>query len=615
MFNHQNTTGFDFRNHSIPVRADEARTAAVCTNAQGDTRLAIAARGYVLIVDPRSQSSRQVHFPDNNRSYPYASISSRNGMFYVGAGSFLLGLDPFAARFTVCIDTGLDELVGFSLTEDEDGVIYTASHPTCRLLMFEPASGKLTDLGRLDRQEDYPYSLAVDSDGWLYAGIGTEQCLVVAREPRSGEVRILLSGEHGTSGTGVARLGVDGEVYGQLALSDAGGSQPWFRLCRGIAVPVPDREVAASEYSGSGFGAVHRRFPAPWRLLRFSLPDKEAAVLDEASGHEHVFPLSYHSDGADISPLAAGPDGKLYGTSNHPMHFFRYDPGTDQLEDLGGKLMGTPGNVCAYAVQGGILTGAAYAGGFVYLIDVRKPWQKEGPADTHNPRLVTAIPEIYRPRCALAHPDGEHVIFGGYGGYGVVGGGLYIYNVQNGAGQVLPSDRLIPHHSTLCIVPLPGGDLLCGTTIEAPGGGKPKEAEARLYRLDWQRKEVIYSEVPIEGEQSVALMEIDDSGLVHAFTDTVHFVYDPQARRVLSRHNIEAWGHTVRQGLVKGGDGHIYGVRSQAIFRISAGSHEPVLLTRPPVEITAGLVMLGRRLYFASNENIWSVSLQQYQKV
>ncbi|TMV44924.1 hypothetical protein FE783_30850 [Paenibacillus mesophilus] len=595
--------------HGTPVQADEGRTAAICTNNRGDTRLVIAARGYAVIVDPQEGTSKQVHFPANNKDYPYASLSSRSGMFYVGAGNLLMALDPFAGRFVDCCEAGHSgEAVGFSLAEDSGGTIYAASYPTCRLHEYVPSSRTLTELGRLDVQEDYPFHLAVDRDGWVYAGIGTERCVISARDPENGEVRLLVVGEDRVSGKGIVRLGSDGEVYGRLAPSSISEPQPWFRLKRGAAIPISDREVADSDYTGTGFQTVHRRFPAPWRLLRYSLPDKEAVVMNETCGRELLLPLSYESEGADLSPLAAGPDGNLYGTSNHPLHLYRYDPQADVLQDLGGRWTEKNGNICAYAIQGNWIAGAAYAGGHVFIIDTSRPFHQE-PGEAENPRLVASVPEIYRPRCALAHPDGEHVIFGGYGNYGVVGGGLYIRNLADRTEQVLTPDRLIRHHSTMCIVPLPGGDLLCGTSVEAPGGGKPKDTEGRLYRLDWRTKEVVYSEAPIPGAREIALMEIDSAGLVHAFTDKLYFVYDPQARRVLRQEEIAALGGLVRQGLVKSEAGRIYGLRGQAIFTIDTDTCRLVCLLKPPHKITSGLALLNDRLYYASGKQLWSMRL------
>jgi hypothetical protein len=606
-----------FTDHGVPVPANEGRTAAICTNREGETRLVIAARGYVVIVNPQERTSLQVPFPEQHVDYPFASYSSEDGMFYVGAGGMFMVLDPFRGRFTDYARPGLPgEIVGFCFAEDGRGTIYTASYPQCRLMKYEPERKTLTVIGQLDAEEKYPFSLAVDAYGWIYGGIGTERKTIAAVDPVTLQARSLVPDGERRKGQGKVHRGADGRVYGYYD-TESGGSEPrWYRLEQGRMSPVTAEQVAKSAYSGTGFETVHRAFPHPWVLLEMSLAEKEVVLLDQSSGQSFPVRLSYETDGADLSPLVAGPDGRIYGTSNHPLQLYRYDPHFGAVENFGGKAIekGGGGNICAYAVLGGRIAGAAYAGGHVHLIDTTRPIVTDAAAEGRNPQLVASQEAIYRPRCALAHPDGEHAVFGGYAGYGAIGGGLYIRNVTTGEDELLPNERLVPYHSTVCMVALPGGDLLCGTSVEAPGGGKPKETEGRLYRLDWQAKRVVYSEVPVQGEPEVALMEIDGQGKVHAFTAKHYFVYDPMSRQVIHTENIEEMGGVVRNGLVKDEAGHIYGVRTRTVFRIDTGSFKLVPLHAEPPAITAGLAYVDGRLYFASGKRLWSMAIPGYQR-
>ena len=171
----------EFMVHGIPVEADEERTAAFCTRGD-DTRLVIAAKGFVLIIHPVTGSAKQVFFPDHNKEYPFSSFSS-NGLFYTGAGQMLLVLDPFLEEFIfhTVIDNG-EEIVGFSFAEDEAGDIYFTSYPHCHLLRYCPKSHEVTDYGSMDESEKYPGSTAVDRKGWVYIGIGTEHKNLVDRK-------------------------------------------------------------------------------------------------------------------------------------------------------------------------------------------------------------------------------------------------------------------------------------------------------------------------------------------------------------------------------------------------------------------------------------------------
>src|SRR5690606_4275613 len=160
---------------------------------QGEARLVIAARGYVVIVDPHDRSCKQVPFPEQLVDYPFASYSSEGGMFYTGAGDMFMVLDPFAGLFIDYVRPGLPgEIIGFSFAEDSDGAIYCASYPLCRLFKYNPGIRTLTAIGRLDPEEQYPFSLAIDRYGWIYGGIGTERSTIAALKPHTSQAHSLV---------------------------------------------------------------------------------------------------------------------------------------------------------------------------------------------------------------------------------------------------------------------------------------------------------------------------------------------------------------------------------------------------------------------------------------
>ena len=80
--------------------------------------------------------------------------------------------------------------------------------------------------------------------------------------------------------------------------------------------------------------------------------------------------FDYTSEGAGITSLIAGPDGRIYASTCHPMHFVAYDPEQDQLEDWGPVPRIGGGNFCAMAVQGPYVFAGAYCGGFFYQYNI-----------------------------------------------------------------------------------------------------------------------------------------------------------------------------------------------------------------------------------------------------
>ena len=57
----------------VVVDVAEGRTAAVCVNDDGDSRLVVAARGWALVVDPLTSGCDQLTFEEYE--YPYASMA------------------------------------------------------------------------------------------------------------------------------------------------------------------------------------------------------------------------------------------------------------------------------------------------------------------------------------------------------------------------------------------------------------------------------------------------------------------------------------------------------------------------------------------------------------
>jgi hypothetical protein len=608
-----------FTDYGAAAKAAESRTAAVCANGAGDERVVIAAKGFLLIVDPADGSARQVPFPDGNREYPYQCFADSGGRFYTGAGPMLLVLDPFRGEYVDCLRAGSDgELVGFSFAEDGKGAVYFTAYPTCRLFRYDPASGTVEACARLDEREQYPNHLAVDEHGWVYAGIGTARKNIVAYHPPSCELRSLVPDAERTRGMGYVHQSAGGRVYGHWALDDLreGGAARsetyrWMRFREGRTEPVPWHEVEPSLYSGEGFGQFHRQLTGEWRVVRHDLAERTLLLASAAGGRTRAVPLAYACEGAQLSPLAAGPDGRIYGTTNHPLQLFRFDPHTGELVNFGGRAVegGAGGNICAYATAGSLLAGAVYPGGQLVALDVNEPLVFEG--ERRNPRRLTAHEEIFRPRCLLAHSDGRHLIYGGFPGYGAAGGGLCLYRLDTGEETLIPHDRLVPYHSTLCLAEGSAGDVYGGTSVETPGGASPRDTRAKLYRLNWRSRFVEQVWEPLDARE-IAWIAVDGAERIHGMTsEAVYFVFDPRGGRLLQAQDLSGWGRPVRAGMVRADAGRLYGALSGALYEVDLALGRAVRIVRTPVPVTAGLALAGNRLFFGSGAHLWSYAWRE----
>ncbi|WP_043930800.1 hypothetical protein [Bacillus sp. EB01] len=601
-----------FMDHGIPVQAEEERTAAFCIK-EGQTRFVIAAKGFALIVDPETGASRQVLFPDGNKEYPYSSFSSK-GLFYTGAGNMLLVLDPFLEEgfvFSKAIDNG-EEIVGLSFAEDRQGFIYFTSYPHCHLLRYSPESKEIVDYGSMDPVEKYAGSLAVDGEGWVYIGIGTEHKDIVAFHSVKGIKKSLVPKSERNKGAGYVYLGTDNAVYGHWQANDmreVNHSSRWLTFTEGTHQEISDTELPSSHFSGSGFQKVHRNNEAEHRVLSYSLSEGYAVFLNKEIGLSKRRKLLYHSDGTALSTLYSSPDGYLYGTSMHPLQLFRYEFITGEITNYGGEVIeeGGGGNIPAYASQGDYMIGVAYAGGKLYSFDLKQPI-----VQGKNPRLLLRTEDIHRPRCAISLRDNQHIAWGGFPGYGMVGGGLGIYNVETQKNIVVTHDRLVPNQSTISLGEMKTGEILGGTSIDTPGGARTSEKEARLYLFDRKLQKAADSFVPIAGAREIAQIFVDPFDRAHCLTDkSLYFVCNPFTQEVLFQKDVSDCGTIVRNGFAfERSSSTLFVLLNKAVLsiRIQEGALlEPNINMSLPLHATSGIAFYEGRIFYGSGSHLCSI--------
>lgn len=616
-----------FTDHGVAARVSESRGMIAAEDARGNRlilalamdRYAAAAgalRTSLLVIDAATGKTEQFWHPreDSPNGAAYALLKASTGRLYTTFGSEFVEFDVDARqwRFTQTAGTAM------SFAEAPDGRIYFATYPTSTLFSYDPQSRRLTSHGRLDPQEQYPSFLAVDDEGWVYAGIGTARSNLVAFHPKTGERRQLVAEAERRTGSGSVYIGIDGNVYGR-----GYPNGPVYRLQGGVAHPsaaIPPAEGAG----GISWGSSQPRFPSGGRVIDFNLPERRARVANP-DGTTVEITFDYASDGSEITRLVAGPDGRIYGSTSHPMHFIVFDPATQSLEDWGHIERIGGGNFPGMAAQGRYVVGGAYANGSLYAYDTTQPWNVSPIPSRSNPRLLAEYPgPISRPRTVHAYPDGKTVIMGGFAGYGLVGGGLAIYDLEENRGRLIPNHQFIPGHSAVTLRTLPTGELIGGTSVEAPGGGHPVATVAKLFIFDLATDTVVFEMEPVPdrtvfgtarlpGEREVVSLEVRDDGLVYGLTGgSQFFVFDPQRREVIHRANVSTWGSPVRtdQSFVKAPSGEIYAVLSRGILRVDPDTFAFEPIATPPTPITAGLALVDGVLYFASGSHFWSYRLE-----
>lgn len=595
-----------------PVTVDETRSAAVCRNKDGEERLVIAARGYSLVVHPLSGKCEQLAFPEGEGEYPYAAMSGSDGLFYTGAGQSVYVLDPFVpayiGRFIVPLG---EESAGFAFDEDEEGHIYTTTYPGSYLMKLDVLTGQCQTVTRLDSERKYAMSMAAGRDGWIYVGLGTTSPAIICFNPKDEAREVIARGSAGRANPGSGRVykGIDDRIYGWLPDPSFSESGQWYLLHEGIAKAVDEKDVAQSLYVGDGYKKLHRNLKGGRHFTEWELSDRQVTV-SEPDGTETVLPLCYDGGGTTLSPLFAGPDGQLYGTSNHPLHLYTYDADQHSLLNHGSGIIqqGGGGNIAAYASTGSKLIGAAYAGGRIHVLDTSKPLDTQNEWN-RNPKLIYADERVHRPRCAAAHPDGKYVLYGGFPGYGAVGGGLGIVDLESEQVRMLEHDQVIPAQSTVSLTTLSNGRIIGGSSIETPGGGEPAASEAVLYELDLASLTVEKQWVPISGAREISLLAASNDDLIYGLTsESVFFIFQLSKEQVIFQQELSSWGTVVRQGLIQTtyqGSPIILGLLSRVLFTVTPGTLEPVQIAVLPKEATCGIAHVKGGVYYGSGSELW----------
>jgi len=610
-----------YRDLGRVVNRAEPRSSSLVKASDGKFYLVICAKGFVVTVNLHTQEVVQTMFPEGLVAYPFNSIASKNGKIYLGAGKLFMEFDPVIHTFTFWSDIHGDEvsLNAWCLTESDDGIIYFGATGKTYLTGFKPETREFIEYGVIHPEQSYLGTMAIDKAGYLYCSFGTETNCIVAVELKTGKriplpiLKPTLPPNPYNGDSCEVYLATDGEVYGtfdgDLVAACYDPIKPWFRLYEGKLLEQKKEPFTNYILTNQYYG-VHCPYPEHPEIEAPDLFERRFTYVHPDTGETVTVELPYETIGADLSPVTEGPDGKIYGTTNHPYAFYRYDPKTEETEVYSGDYV-RPGNICGFAVQGDIIGGIAYCGGHLIRIDTTQPIAL-GWHDT-NPYYEGSFNEILRPRSACAMPDGKTMIFGGYNANGITGAGVLVYDSSTRACKVIENAKMLRYHSVMAMVPLSNTLLLCGSCIEAPCGGVVKAKEAEIFLYDLETESLLYSLVPVPGARTISHMKMDKAGIIHGITNnSIYFSYDIEHRKVSCTKDLSAYGRPVRDGMKSDADGTVYGLLSGGIYRIQSGATNPEILSVPPHPIDCGMALLDGKIYFGSNRShLWSYTIEK----
>ena len=170
--------------------------------------------GYeLLLIDVETGKAEEYPLPFPPGDHPFASILSSRNKFYTHFNSRFVEFDPATRAFTFCGKT--TPRMAMSMTEDDRGIIWSATYPNSGLVSFDPETREFKDHGYLYKQNwaQYPRSVAADDAGWIYLGIGSTRGQIIAFDPQSGAATPLVPEEQRVHGYSTVERDRDGKVY------------------------------------------------------------------------------------------------------------------------------------------------------------------------------------------------------------------------------------------------------------------------------------------------------------------------------------------------------------------------------------------------------------------
>ncbi|HZT43213.1 MAG TPA: hypothetical protein VFA07_13670 [Chthonomonadaceae bacterium] len=514
----------------------------------------------LVAYEPRTGKAKVWQNPEGGA---WAMETGPDGRLYLGTyfQGHILRLDPQTDRLDDLGQAIPGETYIWQLSLGPDGKLYGCTYPNAKLLQFDPATGKGVDLGRMDPVQNYGRTLCAAADGWVYCGIGSEKANLVAYNPQTKELRSLIPESERRPGFGQIERGADGFAYGTC-------NGKSYLLRDGAATPIT-------------------ALPPAMPRTRYR------------NGQEAVAPDTYPGRELPIFRLAAGPDGKVYGSSILPEYLLRFDPAEGKPVTMG-LIPGAE----AYSMlsAGGRLYIASYTGATLQIYDPAQPFTP-GTERTHNPSFYgQTAPRQDRPYDIALGADGN-IYLACVPSYGYHGGALSWYDPHTDTlGHVAEP---VKDQAVASVCALTDGLLACGTSTEGGPGTQPLAKEAVLFLWDPARQEKVFETVPLPGESIVANLTTGGDSLVYGATGSHLFVFDPQARRVLARTTL-AQGSVARAGLLTLADGRVVALAgSSALFlRYAGGQWHIREFARGDSPLSVGKAVVGDWLYAASGKQL-----------
>ncbi len=535
-----------------------------------------AERAFVLALDPLTGEGRQLNC-EGWGGQVWSICAHSNGLAYATLGSgaiFEMNAATGEVRFIGTPPEGED--VVWELYEAADGHLYGGTYPNAKLVRVNLDTYQVEDLGRMDPEQKYVRTIAVEGD-WVYCGCGVTRPAVWAYHIPTGEKTQLLPDEAREGpGWGRATKRIDGRVY----IYGNGGL--FWRVSGLDMEPVEEMPRMPFYELEDGTRLFAYDNSGPERVYLAVTPD----------GERHNVHFDYDCTGTRLWDVFAGPDGRVYGNTHTPITLFAYDPASGEFEVLGDPV-GHAGQVYASTWIDGKLHMAAYSKCTYTVWDPARPWNFGTESENNPRRLGNTSRELQRAGDLILAPDGRHTIVAGLPGYGRIGGAVCI--VDPAAQQFEVIDDLVAPQSPWSLSTTPDDDIIAiGTTLYSGSGTDYELTPGRLVLWNWRTREIVDEFTPWEDEYQINdLLRIGDELWIMGAPNGKIAVYDFAAGRIV--HDVDLDYGTGRF-VLNPDDGMIYANMGGWVVRLDPATREHELLATYP-ELNGKVTVVGDYLY------------------
>jgi hypothetical protein len=611
--------GDGFVDHGVAVPISNHRGA--CATVDGNDRDVVLLYlmdhrgGYeLLLIDAETGKSEEFPTPFSNdlNDSPYTSLLSSKNKFYTHFGNYFVEFDPIQRKFTFSKKT--TPQMAMSMTEDDNGVIWSATYPQSGIVSYDPATKKFRDYGQVYKQNwpQYPRYIAVDDTGAVYFALGNTASQIVSLDRETGKATPILPESERTKGLAYVYRDLDGKVYGR-AMGDE-NKDNWYELYKGVAKKIGKHDSVKPKEIRTGTQAFfHKEFPDGKVVKDCDLVNRKLTIEDPKTKKTSEVAFDYASDGAIIMGCAVAPDNTIAGGTAFPFRFYSYDPKTDKIIN---RIAYVQWNTITRRGEHFFVGG--YGGGFILDWDPAKPWVDtvKGKRDTNPAYILDSDPIVHRPTCLLAYPDNKTMILAGTPEYGYTGGGLHFWNTETDERKLIPDSDLIPDQSTQSLVAPGDGKLVGGTTTTPGTGGEKKAKQAELYVMDFASKKIEWHAPLIPGVQEYTELHITPDKTIYGIADRkILFVFDPAKREITYQHDVsqELGQSSYQQGpriFIDGPNDTTYILFVKGIAKLDPRTHALSLIAKSPTPVESGGDYFDGRIYFVSGSHLCSWQLK-----